>query len=150
MQLLGDIDALRAVRTALVAADAVVRLTQLRHATVIADKEGSTCGGEMGILLALRQVALVQAFVVVKQDRRNIQPVGAGHTIFAIVAGDSVELHHLCGRLLQECEVLLRERFQRGEIAQIVLQVPHAGHATQHGLHTGQAACETEGPRGNT
>ena len=138
------------MRTALVATDAVVRLTQFGHAAVIADKEGATCGGEMGILLALRQVALGQAFVVVQQDRRNIQSVRAGHTIFAIVAGDGVELHHLCGRLLQEGEVLLRERFQRGEVAQIVLQVLHAGHATQHGLHTGQAASETEGPRGNT
>ena len=26
----------------------------------------------------------------------------------------------------------------------------HAGHATQHGLHTGQAARKTEGPGGDT
>jgi hypothetical protein len=52
---------------ALVATDAVVGLSQLRHATVIANEEGTTGLAIVLVLLALGYITLVYTFVVVKE-----------------------------------------------------------------------------------
>ena len=82
-----------------------------------------------------------------EQNGRNVQTIRAGHTILAVVAGNRVELHHPCSRLLQELEILLRQRLQWSVGAQVVLQMLHTGHAAQHGMHARQAAGKTERPR---
>ena len=84
-----------------------------------------------------------------EQDGRDVEPVGAGHAVFTVVAGDRVELHHQVGGLLQEGELLVRERVERAVGGEIVLQVLHAGHAAQYGQHPGERPRKTEGPRGD-
>jgi hypothetical protein len=51
---------------ALVATDAMVGLSQLRHATVIANEEGTTGLAIVLVLLALGYIALVDALVVMQ------------------------------------------------------------------------------------
>lgn len=121
LQLLRNVDSLRAVRRTLVAADAVTRLPQFRNTAVVSDQVGPSGLPIIFVLCADRNIPLVEAFVVVQQDCRNIQPVGAGHAVFAVVARNRVELHHHRGHPLQKSEFFLAERLERTVCPKVVL-----------------------------
>ena len=85
-----------------------------------------------------------------QQNRRNVDAVWARHTIFAIVARNSVPLHHVSSHLLEEMEIVVGERFQWAICAQIILKMLHAGHSAEHCEHTGLAPGKAERPRSHT
>lgn len=112
LHLLWNIYSLRAMRAALVAADAMVGLAKFRNAAVVAYQVG-TAG--FAILLVLRvfdYVSFIEAFVVMQEDGRDIDAVRAGHAIFAVVAGDGVVLHHHGSGILQEAEIIFGQYVQ--------------------------------------
>ena len=135
---------------ALFAADAVVGLAELRDTAVIADEEGAACFAIARVLPAGRDVAFVQTFVVVQQDGGDVDAVRAGHAIFAVVARDGVELHHRGGGVLQEPELVVGQRFERGVATQVVLQVLHARHAAENSQNIRVTSGKAEGPRSYT
>ena len=128
VQFVWDVDALRAVRAALITSDAMVGLSQLRHAAVVAYEVSTTGTLVVFVLRVGDDVSLVEALIVVQQQCRDINSIRAGHTVFAVVAGDSVNLHHLGGGLLQEVELIVGQRFQGRVGREVVLQVLHACH----------------------
>ena len=77
---------MRAVRGALVASGAMAGLTKFRSAAVIADEEGPAGFAVVLVLTAFGDIALIDASVVVQQNGRDVQSVGARHAIFAVVA----------------------------------------------------------------
>lgn len=143
----GDVDALGAVGRALAAADAVACLAQFRDTPVVANQEGATGLPVIGIAAALRQIVVVDALVVVHQDRRDVDAVGTRHAVLAVVAGDGVHGYHLLRHFLQEPQLVSRQRLKRSETSQIVLQMLHLGHAAQDGMDVGVGSAETERPR---
>lgn len=126
-----DIDTLRTVRATLVAAYAVTCLTQFRHASVIAHEERTASTAEILVLNARRDITLVEALVVMKQNRRNVKSVRTRHAILAVVTRNRVILHHLGCRILQEAEIIGGKCLQRGVSAQIILKMLHACHAAE-------------------
>lgn len=68
MQLVRDIDRLRAMRGALIAADAMTRLPKLRHGAVITHQIGAACLGIIGRLNVFGDHTLIDALVVMQQD----------------------------------------------------------------------------------
>lgn len=79
---------------ALPATDAVACLTQFRHAAVITYQKGSPGFLIIGIQMAFGNIAVVDAFVVMEEVRRNIYPVWTGHAIFTVGAGDILAVLH--------------------------------------------------------
>ena len=77
VQFLRDVDALRTMDAALVAAYAVACLTQFRDTPVITYQIGTPRLAVILILCTLRNIALVQAFVVMEQDSRDIETIRA-------------------------------------------------------------------------
>ena len=69
MQLAGDVDPLRAVGRALVAADAVVGLPQAGYAAVVAYEVGAPGLAVVLVLHVVGDIALVEALVVVTGDK---------------------------------------------------------------------------------
>ena len=82
VELGGDVDLLGAVGGALAAADAMVGLAELRDAAVVAYQEGAAGLPVVLSLVGFGDVPLVDAFVVVEEDSRDVEPVGAGHAVF--------------------------------------------------------------------
>ena len=101
LQFRRDVDALRTVRVALAATGATVGLAETGNTAVIAYQEGAACLAVILVLAVLRHVALVDAAVVVQQDGWNIQPIGARHTVFAVVARHGGVLQHSLGGIFQ-------------------------------------------------
>ena len=128
---------------------AMIRLTQAGHTAVVAHEKGTAGFPVVVIPLVAGHVPFVDTFIIMQQDAGDVQPVGAGHAIVAVVAGDSLVLHHQVGGLLQEGELFVRQGLQGRIGAQVVLQMLHVGHAAQYGQHAGEAACEAERPRGD-
>ena len=108
VQLIGYLDVLRTMLHALAATDAVVGLPELGHSTVVAHQEGAASLPIVGVLAAFGHIALVDALVVVEQDGRNINAVGAGHAILAVVAGNRGVLLDQLGRVEEELPLLVR------------------------------------------
>ena len=86
--------------------------------------------------LNVRQITLLDTFVVVHEDGRNVDAVGAGHAVLAVVAGDGVVTHDFVGDAVEELLLLVGQLLQRGVGAQVLLEVFHIGHAAQHRQHT--------------
>ena len=96
LHLVGYLDALRAMRFALMATDAMVRLTQTGHAPVVAYKKGTARLAVVFVLGRRRHVAFVDALVVVGEDAGDVDAVGAGHAILACGAGyGGIAQYHL-------------------------------------------------------
>lgn len=150
MQLGGYVDTLRTVGNALVAAYAVARLTEFRHTAVVPHKKSAARPAEVFVLNIFGDISLVETFVVVQQNGRYVESVGAWHAVFAVVTRNSVVLHHLGSRILQEAEIIGGKRLQGSIGAQIILKMLHAGHAAEHGHHARQASGKTESPRSHT
>ena len=101
LQFRRDVDTLRTVRIALAATGATICLAETGDTTVIAYQESTACLAVILVLVALRYVALVDAAVVVQQDGWNIQPIGARHAVFAVVARHGGVLQHSLGGIFQ-------------------------------------------------
>ena len=101
LQFRRDVDALRTVWVALATTGAAVGLAETGNTAVIAYQEGAACLAVILVLAVLRHVALVDAAVVVQQDGWNIQPIGARHTVFAVVARHGGVLQHSLGGIFQ-------------------------------------------------
>ena len=145
----GNVDSLRTVRAALVAARALARLTQLRDGAVVAHEKRAAGFEVVFVDIAFGRGTLVNTLVVVKQNRGNVERVRARHTIFAVVARYRVELHHLVGGALEEVEFLACEHFQRRVGFQVVLQVLHFHHSAQYCQDVRETPRKTERPRRN-
>lgn len=88
LEFAGDVYLLRAVGYALATLDAVVCLTEARHAAVIANQEGTPCLLIVLCLLAFWNIALVDTFIIVYENAWDVEAIGAGHTVFAVIAVD--------------------------------------------------------------
>ncbi len=124
---LGDVDALRAMGHTMAATDAMAGLAKLGNGAVVADEEGPTATPVLGIALALLrialyvgQVAVLNTFIIMREDGRDVQPVGAGHTVVALVAGNGIEVIDVLGYLHEEGILFFRDGFQRSERRDIV------------------------------
>ena len=116
-----NVDTLRAVMHALVAAYAMVRLTKTRHTAVVTHKEGTP---GFPIVLVLRRswyITLVDALVVVGEDTRNVQSVRTRHTILARRTGNRGVFQHGLRRIFKQSKLLVRTGIERSERAYIVL-----------------------------
>ena len=128
----------------------MIRLTKLRHTTIIAHEEGLTSLTIVSVLLTFRQVTLIHTPVVVRQDARDIQSVRTRHTIVALVTRHRRILLHQVSRNKEKLLLLIRQLLERSETTNIVLQVLHIGHTTQCTEHIRIRATETECPRSHT
>ena len=91
----------------LVASDAMVRLTQTRHTAVITYQKSTTGLTIILVLTAFGQISLIHTFIIMYQDRRNIDTVRTRHAILAIVARHrGIFKHQLC-RLFQKFLILI-------------------------------------------
>jgi len=117
------------MRVALVASGTMTCLAKLRYAAVIADEEGAACFAIVLVLTAFRHIALVDASVVMQQYGGDVQTVGTRHAVFAVVARNGgIGQHHL-RRIFQQRHFFFRAGVERGEGAEIVLQMFHIRHA---------------------
>lgn len=146
-ELLRNVYALRAVRHALFAARAQARLAEPGNGAVVAHEVRPPRARVPGLKPAFGNHALVQALVVVQENRRYVERIRARHAILAIVARNRVELHHALGRLFEKGEFLARELFEGRIGAEIVLEVLHFHHSAQNRQHPREAAREPERPR---
>lgn len=103
--------ALGAMWRALVAADAMTCLTEFRHTAVITDEECLTCLAVVLGLLTFGYIALIDTFVIVQQDGGNVKPVGAWHTILAVIAWYCGILHHQVGCFVKKCGIAVGQWF---------------------------------------
>lgn len=149
MQFCWNVNSLRAMGRALVAAYAMARLPELGDATVIANEESLAGATEIRVAGIKGHVALVETLVVVEQDGWDVNAVGAWHAVLAIVARDGFEPHHLSRSVLQKLEIVVRKGFKGGEGLQVILKMLHESHTAQDGVDPREAACEAERPRGH-
>ena len=142
-----DVDILRTVMHALVATDTMVRLTQARYAAVVTHEEGPPGFPVVFVLRRGGHITLVDTLVVMGEDARNVQPVGTRHAILAGRTRYRRIFQHRLRRIFEQGKFLVRAHIERGEGADIVLQMLHVGHTAQYGQHTGKRGGETECPR---
>ena len=146
MQFLRDLDPLRTMLYAGVAADASVCLTQLWYSSVIAYQICSSCFPVVLILYALCHFACVHTFVVVQEDRRDVYSVWAWHTVFAVVARYRRVFLHEISSLIQECQFFFVKRHERRVCLQVVLEMLHICHSAQDAEYSLRSACKAECP----
>lgn len=146
MQLCGNVNALRAMRTTLVATYAMRSLPQFRDTSIVTDKKRPPRFPIILILRIYRHISFIKTFVVMQQNSRNINSIRTWHTIFAIVARHGVKLHHPVGHPLKKSKLFFAQSFQRAICAQIVFQVLHACHSAQHSQHPRETAGKAECP----
>ena len=141
---------LRAVWFTLSAADAVVGLSLTFDRAVEADEILTAVLAVVGRTGVVRQRPFVLALVVVDEDARDINAIGARHAVLAVVAGNGLNAHDLLSHLfVQELLLFLGQRLQWAVAEQVVLEVFHIGHAAQYGEHAFESACVAESPRGH-
>lgn len=127
--------------------DAMVGLPQARHRTVVPHQKGAPCLPVGAVARRRGHPSFVDALVEVEQNARDVEPVGAGHAVLAVVARNGRVAQQCLRRLFEEFAVGVGQLVERREGAQVVLQVLHVGHAAQYGQHAGKRSREAEGPR---
>lgn len=130
--------------------DTMVGLTESWNGSVVADKIFLAKTTVFSILLVLRHGSLVDHFVEVDEDGRDIEAVRARHTVFTVVAGNGWVLLDDLGGLLKIDHLLLAQRFERAMGSEIILQVFHVGHTAERAHDIGERSEETECPRSGT
>ena len=135
------------MRFALAAADTVVRLADSLDGLVVGSQIFPLQSGEAQLLGTLGYRALIHVSIVMLEDAGNVDSIRTRHTVFAVIAWDGFQSEQVIGNLLQESKVIVTEGLQRGLRPEVVLQMLHKRHATQHGQYTLGSACETESPR---
>ena len=88
LQLTWNVNPLRTMLDTLLAVYTMVCLSQFGHRTVVAYEECPTRFAVVRVLRCEWHTSLVDTFVKMQQYSRNVQPIRAGHAIFAIVAGN--------------------------------------------------------------
>ena len=150
LHLLRNLNMLRASAHALIAADAVVRLSLSSHAL----KVGCEVSSAQFLIVACVGVVLdktiVEAIVEMLKHARDINAVGAGHAVLAVGAGDSREAGKLVPDLLEQRYLSIRKWCKRGKTTEVILQVLHVGHTAQYGEDLGLRSRKSERPRGDT
>ena len=137
---------MRTVARTLVTADAACCLSQLRYCSIVAYQ---ICPAGLLVILigdTLGHFTFIDAFVVVKEDSRNIDSVWTRHTIFAVIAWDCRIFLHQFGSFLEEREFVFGERDQRRVCGYIVLKMLHIGHSAENCEYSRMRAGETERP----
>ena len=133
---------------ALFATDAVVGLADGRDGPVVAHEIGPAQLAVILLLGALGDLALVDAFVVVLEYSRNIDSVGARHTVLAVVAVDGREAGHYAGDLgAEELFLLVGQVLEVLECAQVILKMFLIDHSAQHRQDSRVRSHEPERPR---
>ena len=120
---------LRASAHALIAADAVVRLALSSHALKIRCKVPSAqflVVAGVGVVL---NKSIVEAIIEMFKHARDIDAIGAGHTVLAVGARDRREAGKLVSDFLEQRYLRLVERLKGGITAEVVLQMLHIRHA---------------------
>ena len=113
MDLVWDIDALRAVDCTCVASYASVCLAKFRYSSIIADQICPSGFSVVFILAAACNFSGIHALVVVQEDGRDVDAVWAWHTVFAVVAWNGRVVLHQFGSFLQEVQLFLVECVKR-------------------------------------
>ena len=76
---------------------------------------------------------------------RNVNTIRTRHAIFAVIARHRRIFQHQLCRFFQKLLIILGQRNQRGVCTDIILQMLHIRHTTQHRQHqfrgTGKAKC---------
>ena len=135
---------------ALSAADTMIGLAVTGDGAVEADEVLATMLAIGRIAHSVWEHILILTSIIMYEDARNVNAVGTGHTILAIVAGDVFEAHNLLRHiLLQVFHLFFSQRHQRAVAEQVVLQVLHIGHTAENGQDAFGSACIAEGPGGN-
>ena len=149
MQLGRNFYTLRTMAHARSAGNAAVGLAKPWHRAVIAVEEGPALGDIVGVGCIGRLVAVDDTAVIVRQDCRYVEAVGARHTVVAIVAWYGIVAQYLVGGAGQE-SVFLGTDWLEGRIcSKVVGKMLHIRHAAQHGEYAFGGTGKSEGPRGN-
>jgi len=146
VQLVRNLDALRAMLHALAAAYTVVSLAQGRDGLVVGSKVSLAELAEILLLLALGNRTLIHALVVMRENARNIYTVRTRHTVIAMGTIHRRILSHKRSHLLHERQLLFVHRLEIHERLEIVLQMLHVGHSAEHCQYPRVRAHETESP----
>ena len=108
LHLLRNLNMLRAAAHALIATDAVVRLSLSSHAHKIGcDVFSAQFLVIVGVAVVFDQ-SIVEAIVEMLKHARDINAVGAGHAVLAVGAGDCREAGKLMANLLEQRYLCLR------------------------------------------
>ena len=128
-------------------------LTETWDTAVVADEEGTSLTTVLFLLfvflfffLNVRQITLLDTFVVVHEYGGNIDAIGTGHTIVAFVAWNVLEVIDVFGNLHEECILFFRDGLQWSVGGDIVTKMLHVGHTAECGEHTLGSSCITESP----
>lgn len=136
MQFIGDRNPLRAFGLALPASNAVVSLPELRHTPVISHEKGLAHFCVAWVFDRLRIVAFQDAVIIMDEDAGNINAIRAGHAVLAVVARDGLHIVDILGNgLFKQGHLGRLQGFQRADCPQVILQVFHVCHATEHAKH---------------
>ena len=91
----------------------MVGLAEFGHAAVVADEEGSApapilrvAHALLGIGFNMGEISLLDTFIIMREDSRNVDAIRAGHTIVAFITGDGVQIVDVVGNAHQECVFL--------------------------------------------
>lgn len=99
------------------------------------NEEGPAGFTVMPILTVLGSIALVGASVAAQQNGWGVQSVEARHAIFAIIAWNGGAGEYHSHRILQQSHFDSRTRIERRGSVEVVLQMLHMRHTTQHCQH---------------
>ena len=103
LHLLWNLDTLWTMDDALPAADTMIRLTQLGNATVVTDEVSMARPLVIGIRASfVRQISLLDTFVVMREYRRDVDAVGTWHTVIAFVARNGLQVVNIIRYFHQE------------------------------------------------
>ena len=109
VEFMRNLDTLGAMRFALAAADAVVRLPHGLHGTVIADQICTFQTAELLLLPALGDGPFIHASIVMLEDTRDIDSVWTWHAIFAVRTPHYRVVRHQPGDFLEQLYLLIRQ-----------------------------------------
>lgn len=106
-----DINALRTMLVAHLAANTMVCLTEFRHTAVVADEVGTAVLGIFRVFLAaVWHYAVIDALVEMAENGRDVQTVRARHAVVAFVAWYGFEVVNLVSDGHKQLVLLLGDR----------------------------------------
>ena len=127
----------------------MVGLTEGRDGLVVLVEERAAQLGVLRVFAVGRQGHLGDTPIVVREDSGDVDAVGTGHTVLAVVAGDERVLLDELGSLEEEVTLLVGEGYEGAEGVEVVLQVLHVGHAAEGCEHAFGCAGKAECPGGD-
>ena len=74
-------------------------------------------------------VAVVDAAVVMAEDGGNVDAIGAGHAVVAVVAGHEGILHDVVGSIKEHLHFFFAQRLEGRKGTQVILEMFHVGHS---------------------